>query len=601
MNNTSACAWLAAPAIALAFAAGTSLSVATGASAAPAPSGSSPGRHWVYLDNKGLESAPGEREAINALERTYDPHAVERRRLRRTAPGLFDARDLPVAPASINAIASTGARIHVKSRWLNAVSVEATEAQLDAIRALEGVSRVEPVRRGRRPISLPAVEEAIVPANGGARSVDHGAATPQLDQIRVTSLHDSGMTGAGVRIGVLDTGFVTTHDYFNTPGHELSVIASYDFVNGDGNVGIEPGDDGSQHQHGTYILGTIGAYSPGNYVGGAFDASFILCKTEDLPAEYPAEEDNYVAGLEFAEFHGADVVTSSLGYIDWYSQSDLDGQTAVTTVGVNIATENGVHCVTAAGNAGNDGNPATSTLIAPADALRVITCGANDSGGTIAGFSSSGPTADGRVKPEVLAWGVSTATVTAFSDGSVTYASGTSLSTPLVAAAVACIAGAHPDWSVDKLRAYLFIAAEDFAANGETDPLFVRGYGILNAAQTASNDCDDDGIDDDTEIASGTLRDCNDNEIPDACEIAIGLVPDEDGNGVPDTCVCVADYNGDGDDDILDFLDFIDDFGGCEGQPAPCGNTANADLNADTVVDILDFLDFFDAFGIGCG
>lgn len=64
--------------------------------------------------------------------------------------------------------------------------------------------------------------------------------------------------------------------------------------------------------------------------------------------------------------------------------------------------------------------------------------------------------------------------------------------------------------------------------------------------------------------------------------------------------VCAADYNGDTLVDILDFLDFFDDFGGCLFEPAPCGSISNADLNGDTFVDILDFLDFLDAFGIGC-
>lgn len=283
------------------------IGLAQSALASPSPD-PTPDRFWVYLADKGFDSGATERAAVAALESTYDTHAVERRRLRRTAPGLFDARDLPVAPSYLSAIDATGARIHVQSRWLNAVSVEATGEQLTAIRSLDGVSRVEPVRRGRRLVSLPALEEAVVPGGDPSRTVDHGAATPQLDQIRVTSLHDSGMTGDGVRIGILDTGFTRTHNYFNTPGHVVSIIAERDFINSDGNAGIEPGDDGGQHQHGTYILGCIGAYSPGNLVGGAFDASFILCKTEDITGEYPAEEDNYVAGLEFAESNGADVV-----------------------------------------------------------------------------------------------------------------------------------------------------------------------------------------------------------------------------------------------------------------------------------------------------
>jgi len=63
---------------------------------------------------------------------------------------------------------------------------------------------------------------------------------------------------------------------------------------------------------------------------------------------------------------------------------------------------------------------------------------------------------------------------------------------------------------------------------------------------------------------------------------------------------CASDYDGNGDVDILDFLDFIDDFSTCEGQASPCGAFGDPDLNGDTLVDILDFLDFFDAFGNGC-
>jgi subtilisin family serine protease len=287
-------------------------------------------------------------------------------------------------------------------------------------------------------------------------------------------------------IGVLDTGFNRVHEAFNQPGHPLQVIAEWDFINNDGNTGMQAGDDPNQHKHGTWILGTMGAYMPGTLVGGAFDAQFVLAKTENVPTETPIEEDWYVAGLEFVESHGADVATSSLGYIDWYTQADLNGTTAVTTVGVNIATANGMVCVTAAGNDGHDADPATSTIIAPADAFNVITCGAADLGGNMAGFSSSGPTADGRLKPEVTACGVSTVTVNSTNATGLAGVSGTSLSTPLVAAAAACILQARPEYGVAGLREALFATASRSDGAGlHPDPMFVEGHGLVRAFDAA--------------------------------------------------------------------------------------------------------------------
>ena len=270
----------------------------------------------------------------------------------------------------------------------------------------------------------------------------------------------------------------------------------------------------------------------------------MLCKTEDVASETQVEEDNYVAGLEFAESHGASVCTSSLGYIDWYTQADLDGATAVTTIAVNIATANGVVCVTAAGNEGHDGNPATSTIIAPADALEVISCGAVDEFGNIAGFSSDGPTADGRVKPEVLARGVNTRTVSSRSDTNLGEVSGTSLSTPLVAGAVACLLGEHPCWTVGQFRTALFGTA---SRGGVPDPLFVEGYGIINAG------------------------------------------------AVPGASQCRGDFN---DDAFLDFFDY-DAYVTCF-ETEVCPPCKSADYNRDGFADFFDYDDFVRDFEVGC-
>ncbi len=418
-------------------------------------------------------------------------------------PGLFDRRDVSLDPSLAASVASTGARVRTQSRWLCAVSANATRAQVAALAALPSVWRVEPVRRGRANHGI----EAAPPTSGdGLASVDYGVSAAQLEQIDLVRLHDWGQTGEGVIIGILDTGFNRVHEAFTNPAHPLQVIAEWDFVKNDANTGIEPTDAATQHKHGTWILGTIGAYLPGTVVGGAFNARFVLAKTEDVATETPVEEDYYAAGIEFVEAHGADVATSSLGYIDWYTQADLDGLTAVTTIAVNLATANGMICVTAAGNAGHDADPTTSTLIAPADALGVITCGATDIAGVMASFSSSGPTADGRLKPEVLACGVGTATVHSTNATGTAGVSGTSLSTPLVAAAIACILEARPDYTVASLRDALFATASRSDGTGlHPDPLHVEGHGMISAFRTAtrgraSADLNLDGIVDGSDL-----------------------------------------------------------------------------------------------------
>ncbi len=458
-----------------------------------------PAKTWVFFRDKGVHSQAQLDCALADLHRTYNPRAIQRRAMRGTATmrsgEVFSELDLPVVPDYIGAVTATGAELHVTSRWLNAVSVYATLEQAKQIAGLSCVDRLEAVRRTRGIdlIDKQNIGDGPAPGANKGRGLDYGYTEAQLEQINLINLHDAGYTGAGVIIGILDTGFARTHEAFNQTGHVVNVLAEYDFVDDDANAAPETGDPSSQHEHGTMILGCIGSYLPGSLVGGAYNASFVLAKTEDTTGEYQAEEDNYVAGLEFIEQNGADMTTSSLGYIDWYTQDDLDGQTAVTTIAVNISTGAGVHHCNAAGNEYHDSDPSTSSIIAPADGFQVITCGAVDSSGDIVYFSSDGPTADGRVKPEVLARGSSTYTVDPFSTTGYTTASGTSLSTPLVACAVACLIEARPYWSVDQMRENLFETADYYVANGTYDPLYVLGYGIVDAY--AANDvCSDAGV-----------------------------------------------------------------------------------------------------------
>ncbi len=476
------------------------LAIATAASAASTNAiPSAPSRHWVFFRDKHLADDQAATRALSDQRSALSAKTLARRAARRSAPGLLDQRDLPVAPQYIAAIRNTGAQTRHESRWLNAVSVTATPDQLRAIAALPFVQHTQPLARAARRIPIPVEPAPIDSAapRGAGPDAFYGPSYPQLVQINAVAAHTAGYTGQGVIVGILDTGFNRTHVAFNQTvnAHPVQIIDEYDFIVGDFNTAQEPSDPQGQSNHGTYILGTMAAYFPGTLVGAAYNASFVLAKTEDTSQEIPEEEDAYVAGLEWIEAHGADMVTSSLGYIDWYTQADLNGLIGVTTVAVNIATENGLICCTAAGNEGNDANPATSQLIAPADAFDVLTCGAVDLNGLIAWFSSDGPTADGRVKPELLARGVDTITTSAVSNNIIPV-NGTSLSTPLLAGGTALVIQAHPNWSPDKVRRAYFHTASGFAASGQYDPLYVRGYGVANifaAINFVHGDINNDG------------------------------------------------------------------------------------------------------------
>jgi subtilisin family serine protease len=427
---------------------------------------------WVCFTDKGFDSVDAEAAALVSAAERLSPAARRRRTLRGTTGSLVSPADLPVAEAYVDAVAATGVTLRQTSRWLNAVSVDASPAQLDAIRSLSFVGATHPVARSQTPA---IVDDTAAPAESLDTQGFYGNASAQVDQINLSAVHAAGYTGAGITVGVLDTGFKRTHEAFNYPGHVVNVLDEWDFVEGDGDTSDTTS---SQHRHGTYILGVVGAYYPDKLVGGAYDAAFLLAKTEEVSREVPAEEDNWVAGLEWLEANGADLVTSSLGYIKWYSPSDLDGETALCTIAADAAAARGLPIINAAGNEGHDSDPGTSSLIAPADGDLVITVGAASSSGSIASFSSDGPSADGRVKPEVLARGVSTATVNPSDNDAYSTVSGTSLSTPLVASTVACLLQAHPDWTVPQIREALFQTAE---GAGTYDPLFVRGYGLIDA------------------------------------------------------------------------------------------------------------------------
>jgi subtilisin family serine protease len=417
---------------------------------------------WIYFTDK-------DNSGQNI---TLDDKAIQRRLKVDIKDTWYDR---PVAQSYIAVMEEFGAVIHNKSRWLNAVSITSDINIINEISLLPFVKKTVPVavyKKNKREFSQLQSSRKLSVID----SLDYGYAQEQIEQINCHTAHQAGYTGQGVRVLILDTGFNTERSVFDS----LTIIDEWDFINNDGNTENEANDYSSQHNHGTMVFSTLAGYDPGNLIGPAFGAEFLLAKTEDVTNESQVEEDNYVAALEWGEQLGADIMSSSLGYLDWYSYCDMDGNTGVTTIAVDIATSLGMLCITSAGNWGTSSPPPNPCdtlyyyISAPADADSVISVGAVNSNGEIASFSSHGPTYDGRIKPEVCARGVSTWGVNANSDSYRT-GSGTSLSAPLVSGAAAVILSAHSDWTPMQVREAMMMTA-DRVDNPDNN----YGYGVID-------------------------------------------------------------------------------------------------------------------------
>jgi hypothetical protein len=362
------------------------------------------------------------------------------------------------------------------------VSVRGSSATLRALAQDPAFQRIQPLGRWRVPrgpdpaAPAPAALSAGVDTCGAAGDPTYGPSDMPYRQLGLRGLADHGVDGAGVRIAILDAGFNTLNPAFTG----ITVTAQYDFVFGDTVVRNQPNDSLilDPQFHGTAVWSLFAGSVPGRLVGIARGASFLLAKTEDVRSETRVEEDNYVAALEWADSIGVDIASSSLGYLAFdngfsYTPSQLNGDVAVTSVAADSAAAHGILVVTAAGNSG----PAFRTLVTPGDAKSVITAGAEDSLGNIAGFSSRGPTADGRLKPDLTAPGVAVCVVTGSTMGRL---NGTSFATPLLAASAALVKQEQPALGPLALRA----ALRRYAANTQ-HPDSTRGWGRPDVTASA--------------------------------------------------------------------------------------------------------------------
>lgn len=424
---------------------------------------------WVFFNDKGLFNKSD--FALAAQKISIPAHAKKRREKSGIQSVVF--ADLPVLKTYIDNVISHGGSLRRVSRWLNAASFEIPHERLDEIAQLSFVNRIRPVAGFKKEKEIIVDDEFVEPqfAPTDTDFLDYGASWTQMYMISAYLLHDMGFNAQGVIVAMFDTGFRTSHSVFDQIRNDGRLLSTYDFIFDDDSVQNQEEDWTSAQSHGTSTWSVLGGWAPGYLIGPAYGASFLLAKTEDIRSETAVEEDNWVAALEWADSLEADVISSSLSYSDWYTYSDYDGLTATVTIAANTCAGLGIVLSNSIGNSGPD----AGTLGAPADAFDILSIGAVNNGWSVTSFSSRGPTADGRIKPEVCAMGQSDQCADAGSDYAYGFKNGTSFSAPLVGGAAAVLISANPMLSALQIRKALMETATNAASPNNT-----YGWGIID-------------------------------------------------------------------------------------------------------------------------
>ncbi|MDI1353344.1 MAG: S8 family peptidase [bacterium] len=397
--------------------------------------------------------------------------------------------DLPVSPsyfAGVDAVPNV--RVLFALKWLNAVVIYLDSSDLAApalsqINSLPYVSGSEKVKRYAVHSSLPIKDtlpftpfaKQAGPASSKTLSTySYGGSETQNKQLNADCLHEKGFRGQGMTIAVMDAGFgfVDTNPVFDSLRNRGGLLGTRNFVNG--GTFVYTGST-----HGTMVMSCMAANVPGLILGTAPMANYWLLTTEEGPGETISEEYNWIRGAEFADSVGADILTTSLGYTDFddpsmnHTYQTLNGRTAPMSIAATMASRKGLFVLNAAGN---ERASAWHFISVPSDADSICSVGAVDGAGLDAPFSSVGPTADGRIKPDLMARGAGT---WVSESGLVCFpGNGTSFATPVLAGAVACYWQAHRDYNNMKILENLKKSASRSFA-----PDTLNGWGIPNLCQ----------------------------------------------------------------------------------------------------------------------
>ena len=427
----------------------------------------------VYLKDKGKSSFK-----LFAPEYFLSPESVERRMLREV---FIDESDFPVSQGYIDELIAVGARPVVQSKWMKTVVVESSDSMIvDQLKALAFVDSVKCVWNGEERVytQLCFDDTTRYTLTDDIRDSPYGYAESQIEMLNGVRLHKAGYRGKGMRIAVIDAGFMNTD--------RIDAFSSLNLL-GVRNVAFPERSVFCEDSHGTKVLSCLAANIEGVMTGTAPDASYLLIKSEDTRGENPIEEDYWAAAVEYADSVGVDIISSSLGYFKfdsipfYYSKEDLNGRTAFVSLVADIAAKKGILVVS---SVGNEGGSEWGKVTFPADAQNILAVGSITSDKEKSDFSSVGVTADYRIKPDVVALGTSVCVVNAF--GEIQYTNGTSFSTPTIAGLAACLWQAFP---LLKNTEVIELIKESSSQYKKPDAQL--GYGIpdmFNAYNKANND-----------------------------------------------------------------------------------------------------------------
>ena len=382
----------------------------------------------------------------------------------------IDSLDYAVSPVYLDSVSRLGAKVLHTSRWMNGTTVEASNEVIREIEKCAFVDTVYLTRVDKDTLGIPSISLRKREAKSERLEVT-GEETGQLEQLNLLPLHQAGYKGKGIRIGVADGGFYNADSLESLPKEQWLGYADL----------TDQQDDifGKTGNHGSLCLSAIVANSS-DYQGAATEAEYFLFRTEEHATESPKEIDNWVAAIEMADSIGLHIVSTSLGYTTFdneqfdFAYTDMDGRTSRGAQAATIATRKGMLLVVAMGN---EGNNTWHYLSTPSDADSILSVGAVDATGGKAEFSSYGPSADGRVKPEVCAMGKGTALIDPATN-SLINSNGTSFACPLIAGMTACLWSALPKANNMDIRDIIIRSADRY-----TTPHEQYGYGVPNAWQ----------------------------------------------------------------------------------------------------------------------
>ena len=421
---------------------------------------------WVYFTDK-----PDETYYVNNPLEMLSQRALDRRANQNIS---LDVRDIPVSENYINQVTSaSGITIMAKSKWLNALHIRGTQADIQALTTLPFVNHVQFANHSLNPSNK---NEASQLANRNQdkfevlANFNYGGSNNQIQMLNGHLLHQQDYTGQGKMVAILDAGFpgVNTATPFQHLRDNNLILGGYNFP--DRNTNIY-----TRNSHGTNVLSTMGGFVDTQLVGTAPDAQYYLFITEDVNSENPVEESYWVEALEMADSLGVDIVNSSLGYTDYddtsysYSYSERNGQIGFASRGASLAASKGIVCVV---SAGNDGTFAEKHIAIPADAENILAVGAVSNTETYASFSSIGPSFDGRVKPDVCAKGLG-ATISNTNGVISENGNGTSFASPILAGMVASLWSALPNKTATEIIQLVKTSADQYS-----NPDIYKGYGV---------------------------------------------------------------------------------------------------------------------------